>query len=161
MVFKLDWFCASVEAFTNTYITCIIVYMNTCIVSFYGTCTCNYCANCVCVCDVFLLLFLLQKMRPSFTKPQVPIHHSFPAPLMYGWPPIVPSQYFVSMVREREREREGRGKKGIEGGGERGREMTKCVNKCYTFMSFMIIFPSSVSIHTFNFHIEHIHVHVF
>ena len=49
-------------------------------------------------------------MRPSFTKPQVPIHHSFPAPLMYGWPPIVPSQYFVSMVREREgrrkRERE-------------------------------------------------------
>ena len=77
------------------------------------------------MCDVFLLLFLLQKMRPSFTKPQVPIHHSFPAPLMYGWPPILPSQYFVSMVRERERERERakkeerereRGRKGIEGG---------------------------------------------
>ena len=89
---------------------------------------------------------------------------------MYGWPPIVPSQYFVSMVREREREREegrerererGRWRKGIEGGGERGREMAKCVNKCYIFVSFMIIFPSSVSIHTFNFHIEHIHIHVF
>ena len=78
----------------------------------------------VCVYDVFLLLFLLQKMRPSFTKPQVPIHHSFPAPLMYGWPPIVPSQYFVSMVREREREgrrkRERERERGIEGGGERG-----------------------------------------
>ena len=124
------------------------------------------------MCDVFLLLFLLQKMRPSFTKPQVPIHHSFPAPLMYGWPPILPSQYFVSMVREREREskegreREGRrkkrdrGRKGIDGGGVRGREMANCVNKRYIFMSFMIVFPSSVSIHTFNFHIEHIHVHV-
>ena len=71
------------------------------------------------MCDVFLLLFLLQKMRPSFTKPQVPIHHSFPAPLMYGWPPIVPSQYFVSMVREREREREGRER------GKREREREK------------------------------------